>query len=108
MTIHRYNATTLKKIAKLSQKERKRHLDKWDLNAYKDIKNICCKACDSKKKIPKNTLKRLKSHKNTIRKLAASTPTAGKKILIEQKGSGVFTALAAAIIPPIIGAIAGR
>ena len=104
MPINRYNVTTLKKLAKLPHKTRKKHLDNWDLSAYKDIKNICSKAC-SNPKIPKKCVNKLKKQKKTIRKIALANPSAVKKILVSQKGSGIFTALAAGIIPAIIGAI---
>ena len=104
MTISRYNISTFKKIGKLSQKKRKKHLDNWDSKAYKDIKTICGKACASKK-IPQKTLKRLKSQKKDIRKIASANPATVKKILVSQKGSGLFTAIAAGIIPAIVGAI---
>ena len=107
MAISRYNITTLKKLAKLPHKTRKKHLTSWDLSAYKDIKDICGKAC-SKRKIPNKTLKKLKSQKKIIRKIANSNPTGVKKILVNQKGSGIFTTLAAAIIPTIIGAFAKK
>ena len=87
MTISRYNISTLKKIGKLSQKKRKKHLDNWDSKAYKDIKTICGKACASKK-IPQKTLKRLKSQKKPFVKLHQQTPQLLKKYWSTKKVQG--------------------
>lgn len=104
MPINRYNVQTLKKISKIPHKNRKKHLDKWSVSAFKDIKNICGGICSSKK-IPQKTLKKVKSQKNLIRLIANSKPESVKKILVNQTGGAIFTAIAAGLIPVIIDQI---
>ena len=104
MSINRYNAITLKKLGKLPQKGRKLHLKNWSSTAFKDIKNICTAICNTHN-IPKKTINKLKLHKNNIRKISKSKPSTVKKILVNQKGGAIFTALAAGLIPIIIDQI---
>lgn len=104
--IRRYNAITLKKLAKLPHKTRKLHLKKWPNSAFRDIKNISKGICECKK-IPKKSLRKLLPYKKTIRKIARSQPLGVKKILVNQKGGGLFTALAGGLLGPIINAIGG-
>lgn len=104
--IRRYNATVLRKLAKLPQKTRKLHLKKWPSTAFKDIKNISKGICDCEK-IPKKVLRKLSPYKKTIRKIARSKPLGVKKILVNQKGGGIFTVLAGTLLGPIIDAIGG-
>ena len=56
------NASTFKKLSKLSHQKRKLHLKNWDIDALRDIKNISKAICNCKK-IPLKTLTKLKPHK---------------------------------------------
>ena len=102
--ISRHNIRTLIKLSALSHKNRKSHLKNWPDTSYKDIKNICLSICKCKR-IPKKTLNKLHPHRKNIRKISKSNPAAVKKILLEQKGGGIFTALAAGLIPMIVNSI---
>ena len=88
-------------MSKLSHQKRKLHLKNWDIDAFKDIKNISKAICNCKK-IPLKTLVKLKPHKKIIQKIASSQPVAVKKILINQKGGAFLGALAGGLIPLII------
>ena len=94
------NASALRKLSKLSHQKRKLHLKNWDIDAFKDIKNISKAICNCKK-IPLKTLVKLKPHKKIIKKIASSHPIAVRKILINQEG-GFLGALAGGLIPLII------
>ena len=102
--INRHNIRTLNKLSTLSHKNRKNHLKDWSDTPFKDIKNICSIICKCKK-IPQKTLTKLQPYRKNIRKISKSKPAAVKKILLKQKGGGIFTALAAGIIPMIVNQI---
>ena len=98
------NACVLKKLSKLSHEKRKSHLNKWDVDAFKDIKKISQAICKCKK-IPLKKLTLLKPHKKSIRKIASSSdPEEVKKVLVNQKGGFLFSALGS-IIPALIGTV---
>ena len=97
------NACVLKKLSKLSHEKRKSHLNKWDVDAFKDIKKISKLICTCKR-IPKKTLTVLQPHKKTIRRIANSQPVMVKKILTNQRGGFLF-ALAGTLLPIIIDQI---
>ena len=100
----RHNSIALKKLAKLPHKSRKKHPKDWPCSAFKDIKNISSAICNCRK-IPQKTLKKLKPHRNIIRKISKTSPIAVKKILVNHKGGAIFAALAGALIPIIIDQI---
>lgn len=104
MVIARYQAKILKKLGKLPPKLRKKHLANWPSSAFKDIRSICSGICTSTK-LNKNTLRKIKSKKKIIRKISKSNPATVKNILSKQKGSGLFTAIAAGLIPLIASLI---
>ena len=94
----------MKKLGKLSHKQRKPHLKNWSITAFKDIKKISKAVCKCKR-IPKKALTLLSPHSKTIRKLSNAQPVTVKRILVNQKGGAIFTALAATLIPIIVDQI---
>lgn len=100
----RHNSVVLKKLAKLPHKIRKKYIKDWPCSAFKDIKNISSAICNCRK-IPQKTFKKLKTHRNIIRKISKSKPATVKNILVNHKGGAVFAALAGALIPIIIDQI---
>ena len=98
------NVSALKKLSNLTHKERKFHLNNWGVDAFKDIKKISQAICKCKK-IPRKKLILLKPHKKSIRKIASSSdPEEVKKVLVNQKGGFLFSALGS-IIPALIGTV---
>ena len=106
MTIKRYQSTIFKNLSKLPQKERNQHIKKWPSKAFTDIKSICKGICNNPKLNP-STLKKIKPYKIPIRSIAKSNSKQVKAILLRQRGRGIFTAIAAGIIPLIVQGISG-
>ena len=104
MAIKRYHTTILRKLAKLPQKRRNRHISQWPDRAFIDIRKICKGVCSSPK-LKSATLKKVKPYKAIIRNISRSQPAKIKKILLKQKGRGIFTALATGLVPLIVDGI---
>lgn len=102
--ISRFQSKVFKKLAALPRKQRRKHINSWPNKAFGDIKQTCKAICKNPK-ITNRVLKKICSQKNNIRKIANSPPKKIKKILIQQKGKGIFTALAAGVIPLIVDQI---
>ena len=102
--IARFQVKALKSLAKLTQKERNRSINKWKSKPFRDIKHICTSICKSPK-IQGKTLKKLFTQKNNIRKISKLSPKKIKTILTKQKGKGIFTAIALGLAPLIINGI---
>lgn len=95
---------TFNNLGKFKKKERKKILFNFPNKAYTDIKAICKNVCHNKKCKPR-TLKKIKRYKSIFRKFSKSSPKYIKNTLIKQKGKGIFTALAAGVIPLIANLI---
>ena len=99
--VSRYQVRVLQKLSKLPKKERQKHINNWPTKAFCDIKNLCKKICHNKK-VTQKTIKKIRKQKNLIRTISKTPPKKIQKILARQSGSGIFTALAAGVIPLIV------
>lgn len=92
MKISKYHVQVFKKLSRLTKANRKKHLSLWPHKAYKDIKKICGDLCHSKK-IKPSVLKKISPQKKILRLVAKNPPAKVKKILLDQKGNGIFKAI---------------
>ena len=102
--VSRYQVKVFQKLSKLPKKQRQKHINNWPNKAFCDIKGLCRQICHNKK-ITQKTLKKIQKQKKLIRTISNSPPKKIRKILAQQSGSGIFTALATGIIPLIVDQI---
>lgn len=102
--VSRYTVKVFQKLSKLPKKQRNKHINNWPTKAFCDIRGLCKEICHNKK-IPPKTLKKIQKQKKIIRLLSTSQPKKIQKILTQQSGRGIFTAIAGGLLPLIIDQI---